>query len=93
MRGMRRKLEVESLEGKVLLSLTPAATRQIAAEVHHTSVEQVYRMPIGTIQGQMALSTPSPLLTADGIAGFHFTNASASLRPYGKFTATGYSTN
>jgi hypothetical protein len=93
MRTMGRKLVVENLEGKVLLSSDLAAMQPVAAEVHPTSAGPAHRTPIDTIQGQMALNTPSPLLTANGIAGFHFTDASASLRPYGKFSVTGYSTN
>jgi hypothetical protein len=93
MRRMIRRFEVESLERKVLLSSDLAATQPVAAEIHRMSAGQADRTPIGTIEGQMSLAALSPLMESEGIAGFHFTDASASLRPYGKFTATGNSSN
>jgi hypothetical protein len=93
MRSMRRKLAVESLEGRALLSSGLASSRPVVAEVKGTATGQVDRMPIGAIQGQMAASALSPLMTADGIAPFSFTDAGASLRGHGKFLAMAYSTS
>jgi hypothetical protein len=54
MRTMGRKLVVENLEGKVLLSSDLAATQPVAAEVHHTSAGPAHGTPIDTIQVQMS---------------------------------------
>ena len=59
MRAARRKFEVETLEGKVLLSSVSAPPGPVAAEVQHTTARQSHPMPIGTIKGQMILGAPS----------------------------------